>query len=54
MGRDEVLHANFLAHVLTSGYKAEQLMFLDETAKDERSLRRCCRGLDWVPAPHPC
>ena len=38
-GRDQLYHDNFLAHVL-SHYKAEQLMFLDETSKDERALRR--------------
>lgn len=32
------MHDNFLAHVLTH-YTAEQLFFLDETAKDERAER---------------
>lgn len=32
------MHDNFLAHVLTH-YTAEQLLFLDETAKDERAER---------------
>ena len=45
--RDEQASRRFLAFVLGE-LEVDQLFFLDETAADERSLRRC-----FPPPPHP-